>query len=362
MADLEAVGGAATGGLIASTFEKPTGHAGEPHPACADCGAQTIGPFCHNCGNPSHVHRTLGHLFEEFLHGIAHFDSRAWRTLPMLVFRPGRLTREWCHGKRARYVSPLALFLFTVFVLFMGLSYLPESPARTLSQQRAAAAADLARDRATLAEAEAAFAKADTPEARAALQEEVANARAAVAETLEDFRGLQKLEAMAGNDWKAQIAKANSEGKLKINTGNRKLDEKLRHKLENPELALYKLHQTFYKFSFLLVPISIPFVALMFLWKREFTLYDHGVFVLYSLTLMSVLVMVVLGVTRFGGGAAAAAVAMMPLVVPSHMFFQLRGAYSLGVWGALWRTIVLLLFASVALVVFLLAILWLGLG
>lgn len=362
MADLETVSEAAASGLTATAPRGSSVQVEEPCHTCADCGAETIGRFCHQCGNPSHIHRTLGHLLEEFLHGIAHFDGRAWRTFPLLVFRPGRLTREWCVGKRARYVPPLALFLFTVFVLFMGLSYLPEAPASTAAQERAAAAADLARDRAALAEAEAAFAQAATPEARAELQAEVENARVAVAETLEDFRGLQRLEAAAGRDWKGQVERANRAGKLKIDTGDAKLDAKLRHKLENPELALYKLHQTFYKFSFLLVPISIPFVAVLFLWKREFTLYDHGVFVLYSLTFMSVLVMVLLGVMRFGGVVSSAALAAVPVIAPTHMFFQLKGAYGLSAFSALWRTGVLLAFSAVALGVFLLAILWLGLG
>ena len=59
MVDLDAVGGAATGGLIASQFEKPTGHRGEHASACADCGTETVGRFCHNGGNAAHVHRTL---------------------------------------------------------------------------------------------------------------------------------------------------------------------------------------------------------------------------------------------------------------------------------------------------------------
>ena len=43
-------------------------------------------------------------------------DSVVWRTVPLLVTNPGRLTREWVAGKRARYVSPLGLFLFTIFL------------------------------------------------------------------------------------------------------------------------------------------------------------------------------------------------------------------------------------------------------
>ena len=41
-----------------------------------------------------------------------------WRTLPMLAARHGSLTRRYVHGERARFVSPLALFLFSVFLIF----------------------------------------------------------------------------------------------------------------------------------------------------------------------------------------------------------------------------------------------------
>jgi len=155
-------------GLLVDAVEKPTGHAGEAHNRCADCGTETIGRFCHNCGNASHVHRTLLHLGEEILHGVMHFDSRSWRTLPLLVFRPGRLTREWCEGKRTRYVSPLAVFLFTVFVMFMLLSYAPEPKASGVGRQ-AVATADLARKNSELAEARLALKNAP-PGAREAAE------------------------------------------------------------------------------------------------------------------------------------------------------------------------------------------------
>jgi len=280
MVDLEAVGGAATGGLIANTFEKPAGKAGEAHNACADCGTETIGKFCHNCGNASHVHRTLLHLGEELLHGVMHFDSRTWRTLPLLVFRPGRLTREWCEGKRTRYVSPLAVFLFTVFIMFMLLSYAPEPEASGVGRQ-AVATADLARKNTELADARAALRTAP-PEAWAAAEVAVKLAEANQAKAKARIGNTPKAAEVDG--WQEDLAADAKSGQLGFSTGSKKLDEKIQHKLENPELALYKLQQTFYKFSFLLIPISIPFVALLFIWKRGFTLYDHGVFVLYSLT------------------------------------------------------------------------------
>ena len=102
MVDIDAAGAAATGGIVGSAIEKPAGQVGEHHPVCSDCGAETSGRFCANCGQPTHVHRTLLHLGEEILHGVMHFDSRIWRTLPLLFLNPGKLTREWVHGKRTR--------------------------------------------------------------------------------------------------------------------------------------------------------------------------------------------------------------------------------------------------------------------
>src|SRR5690606_26141907 len=96
--------------------------AGQHSHTWADCGTPMTGRRCSECGQPAHVHRALVHLGHELLHGVMHFDGRIWRTLPLLLVNPGKLTREWCQGKRSRYVSPLAIFLFTLFIIFFGLS------------------------------------------------------------------------------------------------------------------------------------------------------------------------------------------------------------------------------------------------
>ena len=167
-------------------------------------------------------------------------------------------------------------------------------------------------------------------------------------------------DGLTPGSWQASVADIAADvGKNGEANG---LTKTVAKKLKNPDLAFYKLQQTIYKFAFLLVPLSIPFVALMFLWKRGFTLYDHGVFVLYSLTFMSLLLMavVVLATSIKGAGPAAGLVAS--LIVPVHMFAQLKGAYSLKVWSTLWRTIALLIFCEIAATLFIVSIIYLGLG
>lgn len=360
--DFDTAGAGVQGALVGGALERPTGHGGEGHNACADCGAELVGRFCHQCGQPAHIHRTLLHLGEELLHGVMHFDGRIWRTLPLLAFRPGRLTREWVHGKRSRYVSPLAMFLFAVFLMFMLLSMLPKAPEQTLGQARAEKAAEAVRDASKVSRLEREL-KIATAAERVEAEADLAEARAELTKTKDELKGLDEALKLGvpDGDWRAQVAERAKQGKWNVNLGNDKLNEKIEHKFANPELALYKLQQTFYKFSFLLVPISIPFVALLFLWKRGFTLYDHGVFVLYSLTFMTVLITIAAASARFDV-VAGLVMGSIPFVVPAHMYFQLKGAYGLSRFSALWRTFFLLIFCLITVVLFFLAIIWLGLG
>lgn len=373
--DLDAAGAAATTATIGAAVEKPAGRAGEHHAICGDCGAETSGRFCSNCGQPTHIHRTLLHLGEEILHGVMHFDSRIWRTLPLLFLNPGKLTREWVHGRRTRYVSPLGMYLFTVFVMFMALSFMP-APGQEIDQATKEIAATPDAPGTRLFRAADAVTKAqnaldtapkgtdDTSvERRAELRERLKEAHADLdAANLEmKTNPTPPNVAALSAGWAQEIQAKAKSGEWRANTGDKKLDEKLNHKLENPELALYKLQQTFYKFSFLLIPISIPFVAILFLWKRGFTLYDHGVFVLYSLTFIALLIMIGAAAMRMGLSLAWA-IGLFSLVVPIHMYAQVKGAYSLRTFSAVWRTFLLLNFCWVTLTLFIFAIVWLGLA
>ena len=382
MIDLEAAGGAMTGGIIAGAIEKPTGQAGEHHTACADCGAEVTGRFCSNCGQAAHVHRTLLHLGEELLHGVMHFDGRFWRTLPLLAVNPGRLTREWVQGRRTRYVSPLAMFLFTLFVMFFALSFMPHPEGHSTSladriaeqrgdvvkAERAVIEAQKAVDAATAAMEPAdgsppAFdsgARAGVAAGTLAAAEGAVIAEKARLAQLEKEQIEGRKDGLTPGSWQAQVADLSKDvgDEGQVNG----LTKTVAKKLKNPDLALYKLQQTMYKFAFLLVPLSIPFVALMFLWKRGFTLYDHGVFVLYSLTFMSLLLMAVVVLATTIKGAAGWAAGAGGLIAVAHMFAQLKGAYSLTIFSTLWRTVALLIFCEIAATLFIVSIIYLGLG
>jgi len=98
-------------------------------PACANChyAFEPNGPdeFCPRCGQQNHeVNIGFGHVVEEFLEGVFHFDGKVFRTAGLLLFKPGQLTKRFLDGKRVPYVPPIRLYVFISFVFFALLSFL----------------------------------------------------------------------------------------------------------------------------------------------------------------------------------------------------------------------------------------------
>lgn len=339
----EAVGGAVEGGLYARAVEPQAGEAskGRFHEtACLNCGTELIGSHCHACGQKAHVHRTLAAFMHDLLHGALHFEGKIWHTLPMLAFRPGKLTRSYIDGQRARYVSPMALFLFGVFLMFAvfqlaGISAPDDlGPPVELGSEatgEAAAKAELEALRAARADVE------DTNPAAAIMDAQI--------ESLEN--------RTEGGGYRGMTISRTETGVAVID----KLAAKWR---ANPGLMVYKLQTNSYKFSWLLIPLSIPLVWLLFAWRRRFKAYDHAIFVTYSLSFMTLfaITLTLLGLAGVGGGAIFMA---FVLLAPIHIYKQLRGTYELSRFSASWRLFVLLIFIQVILVIFLQILVLVGL-
>jgi hypothetical protein len=126
---------------------------------------------------------------------------------------------------------------------------------------------------------------------------------------------------------------------------------------KNPDLLIYKLKTNAYKFSWMLIPLSVPFMWLLFPFSRRFRLYDHTVFVTYSLCFMTLLAVVAMLLAKAGLSNAAGLLTFLP---PVHWYRQLKGAYGLSRRSALWRTAVLLVFTSITVSLFTTILLGLG--
>jgi len=358
MSDLpEAFGGTAEGALLARAVEpthgKTDGHTREG--ACLNCSAPLDGPYCRMCGQKAHVHRTIGAFLHDLLHGALHFEGKIWHTLPLLAWRPGELTRRYVEGERARFVSPMALFLFSVFLMFAVFQLVGIGAPTDFSSSVNVPDPGRPGAGALTGLREARQGMDDSNPAAATLDARIAALEEAQREPARPLR----TDAVAGADDRTVLLDEGPVRLTQTRTGWAFFDRGIEKWQENPGLMAYKLQANSYKFSWLLIPLSVPFVWLIFAWRRRFGGYDHAVFVTYSLCFMTLLfvTLAVLGQLPVPGWALFFAAVLIP---PVHIYKQLRGAYRLSRFSAFWRTMVLLVFIFIILVLFLDVLLVLG--
>src|SRR5579864_6857577 len=112
---------AAVGGLTSSA-SAPAATASAA-PLCENCGARVSGRYCGNCGQRLEPPlQSLWHFLKVAFEDVTHADSRLWRTLWALLFKPGYLTRQFLDGRRASYLPPVRLYLVLSVVFFLWLA------------------------------------------------------------------------------------------------------------------------------------------------------------------------------------------------------------------------------------------------
>lgn len=370
--DIESIGAAITAGLTGAAVEpKHGGAGGHGGTRCLNCGTSLVGSHCHRCGQKADVHRSFGAIGHDLVHAIFHFEGKLWNTLPLLTWRPGDLTRRYIHGERARFISPLALFLFAVFLTYavlamVGSGGVSEGLSKVAAEQtRTTAIKDSMQEEVDRIDAD--LAKTDLPPAdRRKLEQEreilqksadylgVSRSRSAAERAAERAAGPPVLD----NPKDQVVTSADFITRNKINTGVPFIDHGLEKAFANPALILYKLQANAYKFAWALIPLSLPFMWLLYPFSRRFHTYDHFVFVTYSISFMLLLFVVVrlLNLTVFGDVATVFAM----VYVPFHMYRQLRGAYRSSRFGSLVRATLLLFFSLFSVVMFMLLLLALG--
>lgn len=350
--EFEAIGEMTQGGLTAAALEQPGaprastthddhagGHADE-NGQCLNCGADVDSNYCGQCGQKRDIHHNVSAFLHDLAHGVLHFEGKIWNTLPLLVLHPGRLTRRYIDGERVRFFSPLALFLFTLFVTFgifhalnSGIDPKAIAPQQIGQVQTARQSIerqiDAAQDRRTAA------IEAGRP----------------TTEADDDLRALQATLALMPKPGNQPMSGVRSD----IPAIQAVID-KLR---ENPALLLYKLQGSAYKYAWAIIPFSAAFLWLLYPFSKRFGLYDHLIFVTYSLSFMLLLAaMMQIGASA---GLSDNVIAPAALVLPPvHLYRQVRGTYGSSRLGSAARTILICLFGLIMLFAFTLALLAMG--
>lgn len=114
--------------------------------SCPNCGSESVGNYCAECGQKMRAAHSLRAFAREVADDQLGIDAKLPRTLKALFFKPGLLTTEYMAGRIARYIPPFRLYLLASVLFFVLLSFLSgrsdwaEQAAREIGNDTSAAA------------------------------------------------------------------------------------------------------------------------------------------------------------------------------------------------------------------------------
>ena len=81
--------------------------------------------YCPNCSQINTTKKlSILDFFKEFLESVFTFDSRLRHTVKDLLFKPGKITKEYVNGKRIKYANPFRFYLSVSIIFFILMSFL----------------------------------------------------------------------------------------------------------------------------------------------------------------------------------------------------------------------------------------------
>jgi|APGre2960657404_1045060.scaffolds.fasta_scaffold49078_2 hypothetical protein len=87
---------------------------------CLNCRILVKGRYCHRCGQENiEPQESVWDLVSHFFKDITHFDGRFFSTVKYLFKKPGFLSAEYMIGRRASYVNPIRMYIFTSAFFFL---------------------------------------------------------------------------------------------------------------------------------------------------------------------------------------------------------------------------------------------------
>jgi hypothetical protein len=249
--------------------------------ACRNCGTQAPLKFCPECGQETTLHPpTLREFLHEFVGHYVALEGALWRTLGLLLCRPGRLTREYLDGRRRRYVLPLRLYLTASFLFFLVLKLV--AGAVTPGMKVLVDGRDMA-----------------VAEYRA----EIASAAHAASGSARPASGA-RFEVLTAND-------CGGAGRRACSRVEQSLNEAMEHVQENPQEALERAREHFMHWAPYAIFVLLPaFAGLMHLAyrRRGMTYGEHVVFSLHLHAFWFLAALVMLALPESAAGVAQFAV------------------------------------------------------
>ena len=326
---------------------------------CLNCGTTVQGKYCHVCGQENaEPKETFWGMVTHFFYDITHFDSSFFHTIHHLILKPGFLSREYMSGRRASYLHPVRMYVFTsalFFLLFFSLFKIKDNV--TLTSETPLNNIQRAEYIISLQNRLKKDSSNKTLKAKLILFNDTTlqlSAADTIENTFKDFKSIAEYDS-------AQKALPSSKraGWLK-NLLTKKRINIINKYRKNPEEALTKLLENFFHRLPYLLFVSLPIFAyllkLVYIRRKNYFFADHGVFTIHLYIFSFIVLMVAFGlgklqdITRLKFMETVTVLLLVGLL--SYLYIAMYNFYKQR-WGKTFIKLLLISFLSVIMILFL---------
>ncbi|HVY76143.1 MAG TPA: DUF3667 domain-containing protein [Puia sp.] len=244
----------------------------------------------------------MGHLVNHFFSDITHFDGKFFSTVKDLVIKPGFLSKEYIRGRRASYLDPVRMYVFTsafFFLMFFSVYSVKNIHFGEHSKQSGHSTVVL----------DSALAQAGTPEDSALIRKALGVQKdapvnitigpASSAQSV-NITGLNGEYNSAAQYDSAQRALPAKERDGWIERSVMRKNAELRGRYRDNKADLIKewigsfLHH-FPKMLFISLPVFALILKLLYIRRKQFYYVDHGIFSLHLYIFSFLVLLIFLG-------------------------------------------------------------------
>lgn len=259
---------------------------------CLNCGTALEGEFCHHCGQSAQsLRQPFWSLVAESIETLFSLDSRAARTLPALLLQPGKMTRAYLDGQRARFLPPFRLYVLASLIFFIvlplvtgqGLTVMPGGTqnfedARAeieqsyadgeMTEEEYRGAIDGINEVEALWKSGPAIFTPETPERPTDETQPPADEAASPASD-------ETAAAPADEEWVGFMPAGALESVREAGARGDADAARFAEVMDNPGRLAEQTQEWIPRLMFVLLPVYALLLGLVYLWRRQFLFFDH---------------------------------------------------------------------------------------
>ena len=299
---------------------------------CLNCNAEVEGRFCHSCGQENiELKESVWDIIAHFFQDITHFDGKFFSSLKYLVTRPGFLSTEYMIGRRASYINPIRMYIFTsafFFLIFFSFIKINEKSIVTTDMNGK-----------TFAQIEAMDSLAFDAFTKNVNKED---GKKPMPMTRADFKNyFDSAKENAGFQFipgryksKAEYDSVLQSGKKKHNWWQKQLvykqievNEKFKNNMSGGisafiNILLHSLPQMF----FILLPLFALILKLLYIRHKNYFYVNHGIFSIHFYIFTFIAMLILFGLGKLNGELNWTLISVIEIIISLGLFFYLYKA------------------------------------